>query len=350
MAQRDREERRPVAGGEAAGVSVIVCAYTERRWEQTVAALRSVLGQRPAPAQVLLVVDHNPGLAARARAWFGPAGTDPGVTVLESDEPAGLSGARNCGLRHATAPVAAFLDDDACARPGWLAALTAPYADSAVVATGGGVHPVWPGRRPSWLPPAFDWVVGCSYLGLPESVGEVRNPIGASMSVRAELARRAGGFDGSVGRVGARPRGCEETELAIRLTACRAGAVVLHVPQSEVDHHVSADRTRPGYFLRRCWHEGVSKAEVVRLAGARDGLGSERRHVAAVLPSSMARDLRGVAGGDLAGAARFAAALAGLGAAACGYASRRSRLLLAGRGNGLASPPALEPVSGVCAE
>ena len=337
--------------GEAAAVSVIVCAYTERRWEQTVAALRSVLGQRPAPAQALLVVDHNPELAARARACW-PAGDRPGVTVLESDEPPGLSGARNCGLRHATQPVAAFLDDDACARPGWLAALTAPYADEAVVATGGGVHPVWPGRRPSWLPPTFDWVVGCSYLGLPESVGEVRNPIGANMSMRTELARRAGGFDGSVGRVGTRPRGCEETELAIRLTAGRAGAVVLHVPRAEVDHHVSADRVRPGYYLRRCWHEGVSKAEVVRLAGARDGLGRERRHVAAVLPAAMANDLRGLARGDLAGAARFAAAVAGLGSAACGYLGRRARLLLArrDRGAGPAALAALEPAAWVHAE
>ena len=41
------------------GVSVVVCAYTEVRWEQTRAAVESVLGQRPRPAQVLLVVDHN---------------------------------------------------------------------------------------------------------------------------------------------------------------------------------------------------------------------------------------------------------------------------------------------------
>src|SRR5271166_54769 len=80
-------------------VSVVVCAYTEQRWEQTRAAVNSVLGQSPPPAQVLVIVDHNAALAARARQEI------PGVTVLENDESPGLSGARNTGLRAATQPV-----------------------------------------------------------------------------------------------------------------------------------------------------------------------------------------------------------------------------------------------------
>jgi glucosyl-dolichyl phosphate glucuronosyltransferase len=77
-------------------VSVIICAYTERRWQQTCAAVMSALGQHPQPAEVLLVVDHNAGLAARARRELA------GVTVLDSEGIPGLSGARNTGLRAAT--------------------------------------------------------------------------------------------------------------------------------------------------------------------------------------------------------------------------------------------------------
>jgi hypothetical protein len=57
----------PAAAAELA-VTVLVCAYTMARWDQTKAALASALGQSPRPAQVLLVVDHNPELAAVARA------------------------------------------------------------------------------------------------------------------------------------------------------------------------------------------------------------------------------------------------------------------------------------------
>ena len=59
------------------GVSVVICAYTEKRWEQTRAALESALGQDPPPEEVLLVVDHNADLAARARREL-PVSVRPG--------------------------------------------------------------------------------------------------------------------------------------------------------------------------------------------------------------------------------------------------------------------------------
>lgn len=301
------------------GVSVVICAYTEERWEQTRAALESVFNQHPRPTQVLLVVDHNTDLAARARREFSRA------TVLESDGAPGLSGARNTGLRAATQPVTAFLDDDAEARPGWLASLVEPYSRSDVVATGGSVQPRWPGLRPPWLPPAFDWVVGCSYLGLPDSVGPVRNPIGANMSLRTHMALEVGGFNASVGQRGGNLQRCDETELAIRLTASRPKSIVLYVPAAVVDHHVGKERLRFSYFMRRCWHEGLSKATVVRLVGPA-GLERERRHVAVVLPEALLRDLRSCAVGDPAAFKRTMAAIGGLSAATAGYLIGRAHL------------------------
>lgn len=301
-----------------AGVSVVICAYTERRWQQTRAALESVLRQEPPPAEVLLVVDHNAELAERARREF------TSVSVLENAGTKGLSGARNTGLKAAAHPVTAFLDDDAEARPGWLKHLVAPYSSPDVVATGGGVHPRWPVTRPSWLPAEFDWVVGCSYRGLPETTGQVRNPIGANMSMRTDLALEVGGFDESVGRVGANTRGCEETELSIRLTASRAGSVILYVPAAAVDHHVAPERLTASYFLRRCWHEGRSKADVVRLAGAAAGLQRERRQTAVVIPAAIMRELRNLATGHSNAAARIVATIAGLTAASAGYFGGRT--------------------------
>ena len=300
-------------------VSVVICAYTERRWDQICAAVNSVQAQNPPPAEVLLVVDHNVSLAVRARAELA------GITVLESEGIPGLSGARNTGLRAATQPVTVFLDDDAEARQGWLASLVEPYRSPEVVATGGAVHPRWPGPQPRWLPPEFYWVVGCSYRGLPASIGPVRNPIGANMSLRTTLAREVGGFDIGIGRVGTRPVGCEETELAIRLTAARPASAVFYVPVATVDHHVAPERLRLSYFLRRCWHEGVSKANVVRLAGASAGLERERRHVAVVIPMALLRNLRRSAVGDVGALTRFATILAGLTSATVGYLTGRVR-------------------------
>jgi cellulose synthase/poly-beta-1,6-N-acetylglucosamine synthase-like glycosyltransferase len=296
-----------------AAVSVVICAYTMRRWDALRAAVSSVLSQDPQPAQVLVVIDHNAELAARAR------GELHGADVLDSDGPPGLSGARNTGLAAAAQPITVFLDDDAEARPGWLAPLIEPYRCQDVMATGGYVEPRWPDLRPRWLPREFDWVVGCSYLGLPDTACAVRNPIGANMSLRTAAALEAGGFHPAVGRVGSPPAGCEETELAIRLTARRSGAVIYYTPDSVVDHHVAPERLKFSYFIRRCWHEGISKATVVRLAGASAGLQSERRQVMRVIPMQVARNLSGFLRGDPGALLRVGATVSGLTATAAGF-------------------------------
>jgi hypothetical protein len=47
-------------------VSVVICAYTLDRWDDTLAAIRSVLGQTLPPEQVIVVSDHNPQLFDRS--------------------------------------------------------------------------------------------------------------------------------------------------------------------------------------------------------------------------------------------------------------------------------------------
>src|SRR5579863_4698407 len=147
-------------------VSVVICVYTERRWTMILEALQSLSVQSRRPDQVIVVVDHNDDLLTLARSEL-PAW----VQVVPNAEPSGLAGARNTGVRLATGDVVAFLDDDAEAAPTWLEELVRHYDDHRVVGTSGLVSAAWPeGRRPRWLPPEFDWVVGCSYRGLPDAV------------------------------------------------------------------------------------------------------------------------------------------------------------------------------------
>jgi GT2 family glycosyltransferase len=302
-------------------VTVAICTWTPLRWDWVRIAIDSVASQQPPPREILLVVDHNPELAARAREELH------GVRVLESEGERGISGARNTCLRASLSAVTVFLDDDAVARPGWLAGLVAPYQDPDVISTGGSIYPLWPGRAPRWMAPEFYWVVGCTYRGLPETTSPIRNPIGASMSMLTAPAIEIGGFDSSVGRIGFLPAGCEETELAIRLTQLRPQSKVIYVPDSAVDHHVSTQRVKVRYLLNRCWKEGISKAITVRLVGAQSGLQLERRHAAVTIPAALFREVRGALRGDVGAAARAATTVAGLAAAVAGYSIGRIRLL-----------------------
>lgn len=310
--------RRPDGSQKQVGdVTVIVCAYTLARWDSLVAGIRSLCGQTALPQEVVLVVDHSPDLLARATEQL-PAEM-PGIRIVANHGRRGLSGARNSGVCVSQSEIVAFLDDDAIAEPEWIERLTSPYRDAAVMATGAQCVPVWEAGRPWWFPPEFDWVVGCSYRGLPEQVAEIRNPIGAAMSMRRTALARAGCFREDIGRVGRTPLGGEETEMAIRIRQCTTGARILQVPSAVVAHTVPVDRGRLRYFFRRCHAEGLSKAQVVGHVGGGDGLGSERAYIREVLPSGVVTGLRSALRGDLGGLGRAGMIIAGLSVTTFGF-------------------------------
>src|SRR4051794_15103423 len=168
-------------------VSVVICSYTRSRRQWLEEAVASVRAQTVPALEVVIAVDHNPGLFV----WVQT--TLPDVVAVASEGPRGLSGARNAGVAAAQGDVVAFLDDDAVAAPDWLEHLVRPYADPAVLGVGGTIEPRWLGPRPRGFPAEFGWVVGCSYVGLPTRRGPVRNLIGANMSLRRDVLARAGG-------------------------------------------------------------------------------------------------------------------------------------------------------------
>jgi glucosyl-dolichyl phosphate glucuronosyltransferase len=294
-------------------LSVVVCSYTMARWPDLVAAVGSLQRQRRPADEVLLVVDHCPELAVRA------AGMLAGVRVVANREQAGLSGARNTGVALAQGEVVAFLDDDATADPDWTEGLLAGYRNDRVLGVGGLVRPRWETGRPAWFPPEFDWVVGCSYRGMPEQAAQVRNFIGANMSFRRADLVAAGGFRPDLGRIGSRPLGCEETELCIRLAAGRPGAELRYEPAAGVSHRVPEGRTNWAYFRARCYAEGLSKAVVARHAGRGPALASERRYLRSTVPRGMVRAVGPHGGGPL----QLAALTLGVAATLAGYTTGR---------------------------
>lgn len=314
--------------GEAAmpTTSVIICTYSQDRCQSLLAAVQSVQAQTLRPDQVIVVVDHNEELMR-----FLVERLPEAVEVVSNDEARGLAGARNAGIHRASGEVVVFLDDDAEADPLWLRTLVGQFGDPSVAGTGGRVVPDWPmAARPQWFPPEFDWVVGCSYRGLPDVVAPVRNPIGASMAMRRSLFERIGGFDTAMGRMKAVPLGCEETELAIRARHQLVGAEFLYVPDATVTHKVGGERARPRYFFSRCFAEGLSKAALTKRAGSGPALSSERRYLTVTLPRGVRSNLLRACRGELAGVVRAAMIVVGVCIVAVGFFVGRIRPLRSG--------------------
>lgn len=298
-------------------IGVIVCAYTEARWRELSDAVFELQKQVQPTDQVVVVIDHNDALLERARAAF----TGPVTTVIQNSATQGLSGARNTGIEACRTDVTVFLDDDAFPEPGWVDAYRQRFAQSPqIVGVGGAIVPNWEGgRAPAWFPEEFGWVVGCDYRGLPGDGEPIRNPIGASMAVRSEVYPAVGAFSDDVGRVGALPTGCEETEFFIRVKQHQPNALVVRDTDAVVHHLVPKSRQTVKYFFSRCYHEGRSKAAVTALVGAEDGLSSERAYVIKTLVRGMGLHAKEALHGDVAGLARAALLPAGLAATTFGY-------------------------------
>lgn len=304
--------------------SVIICAYTEDRWEHICAAVESVRKQSLPALETILVVDHNSGLYKRLVAEM------PDVVVVENSEARGLSGARNTGIALAKGEIIAFLDDDAVADADWLKFFDQVFDDTAVVGVGGLTLPNWQTARPRWLPREFDWVIGCNYLGMPGPGTPVRNLLGGNMSYRREVFDLVeGGFRSGIGRTAgkSRPLGCEETEFCIRLHQRSPEAVLVMEHGSKIWHYIPDARCRVSYLVSRCYAEGLSKAQVSASVGSGDGLSAERGYVTRALPLGVARGIADLLRGDVSGLSRAGAIVLGLGVTVAGFAvgSLRSR-------------------------
>lgn len=295
-------------------ISVVICAHTEERWQDLGEAVDSVMQQTVSPHQLILAIDHNPSMLARARKKFSEA------IVVENTQERGLNGARNSGVSVSTGDIVAFLDDDAIAQPDWLEQLLSTYVSDEIVGVGGKIDPLWLSGRPAWFPEEFNWVVGCSYRGLPTDTDAVRNLIGCNMSYRRSVIEQMDGFRNGIGHVGGRPQGDDETEFCIRLRQTMPSAVLLFQPLAQVSHKVPISRANGSYYRWRCYLEGRSKALLSRLVGRNDGLSSEWTYTMRILPSGMWHGVRvSLSEGNLNGIRRSVAIAAGLLITTFGY-------------------------------
>ena len=269
----------------ASDVSVIICAYTEERWSEFLAAVEAIRQQSRAAHEIILVIDHNTPLFKRSQTSI------PNAIVIENTRSKGLSGARNCGIALAQGTFIAFLDDDAIAEPDWLERLHNGCQHPHVLGTGGVVEPLWREGRPAWFPQESYWVVGCTYQRQSDTIIEVRNPYGGCTCIRRAVFEIVGGFHEKIGRVGNYPLGGEERELSIRATQHWPDRDFLCDPQAHIHHHIPPARAKWSYFLRRCYAEGISKAAITVLVGARDSLSSERVYMLLTLPKGIIYDL-----------------------------------------------------------
>ncbi len=249
-------------------VTVVVCTYN--RADRLAPCLESLAGQTLAADRFEIVLvddgstDPTPEVCARFSARL------PSLRVIRQAN-AGLGAARERGWRAGSAPVVAFLDDDAEAPPNWLETALARFdlnasRPDAPAVLGGPTRGRWEIPRPPWLDDRL-----AAWLTIWHPVADYRESsdehlfVGANMFFLRTALEKAGGFDARLGRRGSSLLSHEESELWSRLAA--AGFRAAHDPDVWVWHFVPASRCRRRWFLRRVHWEGVSIAMRERPAG-----------------------------------------------------------------------------------
>jgi GT2 family glycosyltransferase len=237
-------------------VSVIISVYSIGRANDVMDCIGSIKNQTLAPEEIIVALDPDEKLVS-----FYKKSLKKDVRIVVSDA-FGLSSARNTGIRNSQSELIAFIDDDAVADRDWLKKLVKDFGDSSVIGVGGRIVPIWPERSPGWFPEVLYWIVGCSYKGLPTKKDVIRNPIGCNMVFRRSVFEEVGCFSTSVGRIGNKLLGHDDTEFGIRAKSKLAGTKIIYDPEAVVYHRVSLNRVSLKYVLKRSYAEGFSKAVV----------------------------------------------------------------------------------------
>ena len=276
------------AGGEdPAATSLIVC--TRGRPHDLERCLRAHERLRVKPAETL-VVDNAPADPATRRVVEG----FDGVTWLPEPR-AGLSVARNAGVRAARGSVLAFVDDDTEAHERWLERLLRGFAHPGVLAVTGLVLPARLDHRAQVV---FEKSMGSSGRGyrplsfdagffepqIPFGVPVWAIGAGANMAIRRTAFDRVGLFDE---RLGAGAAGCsEDSELWYRILV--AGGECRYEPDAVVLHWHRADMRA----LRRQAHDYL-RGHVAGLfvQRANHGHNGNLRRVALTVPRHLLRRL-----------------------------------------------------------
>jgi hypothetical protein len=320
-----------VNGTSQISASVVVPAWNSKRRDELALCLRGIERQTRAPSETIVVIDHNPELLEWVRESF------PAVKAVANRYERGVVGARNTGVEEAGGEIVVLTDDDTEAEPTWIEGLASCFADPDVIGVTGELVPNFSGPKPGWFPPEFYWVFGCSYTGLPTEIAPVRNPIAANMAVRRWAVEEIGGFRQGVkprqirhrGAVVAGGHALEDTELGIRIGRRWPQMRWLYQPHATVRHMVNEEQATFGYLLRRSFEEGAGKAALAEAMGPQDGLESERRYLRVVIPRGVLRGLAAPLRGNSRGLLSALAIVAGICAAACGYAVAKAGAALA---------------------
>lgn len=178
--------------------------------------------------------------------------------VVETKQ--GLSNARNRGIEEANGDFLVFLDDDAFVAEDYIKNLKRHLTEyEGLAAFGGKIDPYYEsGVAPEWMSRwSYSWVSALNYGKHVKPFTGNAYPIGANMGVRADLAKKIGGFNPNLGRSCKNTMAGEEKDFFNKIKAL--GETILYFPDVFVQHCIPEKRLTLEFIKKL--GEGVGMSE-----------------------------------------------------------------------------------------
>jgi glycosyltransferase involved in cell wall biosynthesis len=234
--------------GNLASLTVCVAICTRNRTELLRRVLDSIVSQTVRP-QEILVVDNAPSDTSTEMLVRGRY---PEVRYVR-EERRGLNFARNRALTESAREIVAFIDDDAVAEPGWVAALRDVFAESSQIAVcTGKVVPYsleTEGQRLFEANGGFSR--GDRRIRLPADRGgrlnglfsplialSINVGVGCNLAVRRRTILESGGFDEAMDQAPVLPGG---GDLDLLWRMLDAGHEIVYEPSARMSHEHRRD-------------------------------------------------------------------------------------------------------------
>jgi glycosyltransferase involved in cell wall biosynthesis len=239
-------------------ISIIICTFNRAQLlRRTLMSLRKLIDIEQ--AEVIVIDNHSLDLTPEiVRLCIRRLGSRVNLRyVFEPRQ--GLSIARNTGIQQASAPIVAFLDDDALPYISWVSHIMNAFKRyPRAAAIGGAIIPEFAIDRPDWLVSSLELPYTIVNLGSHERLYP-RNlyPFGANMAFRREALQHIQ-FPEELGRKGSSLLSGEEAWVFKQLR--KKGFELIYIPGMTVRHHIPKERLTRDWIKRRYYYQGVSMA------------------------------------------------------------------------------------------
>ncbi len=248
-------------------ISLIIATYN--RAEALLRALESVVQQTLPPTEWECVVVDNRSTDDTAARFAEFAALHPEKQLrMVREEQQGLSHARNCGIEAARGELIAIIDDDERINPDFLAAYVELFDRYPEAMSAGGrvIASYEECPRPRWMSRFTEEPIAnpMNYGDVVREFPHGRIPAGGNMAFRREVFSRHGLFNPTLGRIGDRLIGGEESDLFERLG--KAGAKCYYVPKAVMWHLIPARKLTRQYLENLSYNIGISQRHRAELA------------------------------------------------------------------------------------